>query len=65
MIAVLAGSIKEFRHYHPEKEDKKFIYISSPQSVFGNRFETFEVIGTFWERPDSQKLFDLVRRYIL
>ena len=69
MIAVLAGSIIEFRHYHPEKEDdkyvEKFVYISSPYCVYGNRFKTFEVVGTFWERSDADKLFELVKRNLI
>lgn len=54
-IAVLAGSLEEFKHFerHMENlyaENVKLVYINSPIKAREYRFCDMRVVGTFWGR---------------
>lgn len=63
-VAVLAGTHQQFSHYENIKEDdEKFIYVHSPQKLYGYRFSRVDIIGTFWERKDAGQLYEEVERH--
>lgn len=67
VIFILAGSYKQFQEYvRPRQEEGiTFVYADFPDRIAGYRPDQYSVIGTFWDRGDANKMFELVKSKIM
>lgn len=65
-IIVLAGTREQFERYLDENglTDYEAIYAYEPERLYGIRASKIEIIGTFWERKDADKLKELAENRI-
>lgn len=63
MIAILAGSYKQFKDYlhHNELNEKDYVYIDRAEKIRGLYFNGYKIIGTFWEdvKNPNELLYEL------
>jgi len=60
-IIVLAGSREQFEDYLANNglTDSEAIYGYLPERIYGIEASKVEIIGTFWDRKDAGKLYEL------
>lgn len=66
---VLAGNIEQYERYVIEAmavfPDKRFIYGSTAYKIYGARATEIVVTGTFWERTNATRLYDLANERVM
>jgi hypothetical protein len=63
MKALLAGNYRQANNYLKSlspSNRKDYIYISRFEAAVGMIFSGYIIVGTFWERKDSDKLWNYV-----
>jgi hypothetical protein len=65
-IIVLAGTRQQFENYLAENglTDSEAVYGYEPERIYGITASKVEVVGTFWERKDAGKLYELANSRI-
>lgn len=70
MKAILAGTYEQFRSYYylnsiiPNLAIKlDLIYVNDSTSLFGYYFDSAEIVGDFWLRPDAKELINALRQH--
>ena len=60
-IIVLAGNREQFEDYLNKNglTDSEAIYAFEPNRILGIEASKIEVVGTFWDRKDADKLYNL------
>jgi hypothetical protein len=65
VVAVLTGNKTEFDRYIYEKKligsKEHYVYIGDGNRLQGTRFDSFDVLGTFMDRPNAQEIYELVK----
>ena len=63
---ILAGSRQQFEDYLDRNglTDSEAVYGFEPQIIYGIEASSVEVVGTFWERRDAGKLYELANSRI-
>jgi hypothetical protein len=63
-ILILAGSREQFENYLNDNglTDSEAFYAYEPYVIRGQEFNKIEVIGTFWERPHANDLYEEAKR---
>ena len=66
MIIVLAGNRMEFERYLDTNglTDSEALYGFEPEKIMGIRASKIEVVGTFWDRKNADKLYELAKTRI-
>lgn len=71
MIAILAGNHDQYRDwlYSVGRQDWASLnsvvrYVTMWRDVAGMTFTNYIIVGTFWNRPDAKKLYELTRTRI-
>lgn len=65
-IIVLAGTREQFENFLNDNgiTDSEAIYGFSPDVLLQTRAQRIETTGTFWERKDAGKLYELAQTRI-
>lgn len=59
-IAVLAGTLSEFREYAGCHPQHRLVFCDCPERIRGIEFSRSVVVGTFEHRPDAAEIHQLV-----
>lgn len=61
---VLAGNYKQFEEYVRPRQSKwtTFIFADRYERIAGVMPSDYDIVGTFWSRPDARKIADGVQR---
>ncbi len=64
---VLAGSAEEYARYVRDNpsDEKRYVYGSSVYKLITARIREVVTCGTFWQRKDARKLFDVANDHII
>ena len=66
-ILVLAGNFKESQEYARSQHPRGYVisYVSGVEAMAGRHYDGIEVIGTFWDRPDADKLYKFAKTRVI
>lgn len=61
---ILAGNYKQFEEFVLPRQEKwtTFIFADRYERIVGFLPNDYDIVGTFWDRPDARKIADAVER---
>ena len=77
-IAILAGNLQQFHEYMRNsiksddvrgsiafKEDNAYIFARSLHNILGYKFDSMEIIGTFYDRYDARDIERIIKSNLI